>query len=171
MIRDFSREELEPVSASNHTELTLGLGTLLGLGAGLLLLCIVCFALGYAAGHRSSANQSAAIVLPDSKLRPSRLRNPELNRGRRPHDRLKCKHRGWFRAGLRHPDHDRARSDSDSDPSSRPPYRRSEGTTSAGNRPPPREVSRFVSSPRPHRSRGGWSKLPRSPALKMQMYL
>jgi cell division septation protein DedD len=65
MIRDFSREELEPVSG-NHTELTLGLGTLLGLGAGLLLLCIVCFALGYAAGHRSSSNQNAAVVIPGS---------------------------------------------------------------------------------------------------------
>ena len=65
MIRDFSREELEPV-AGNHTELTLGLGTVLGLGAGLLLLCIVCFALGYAVGHRGSASQDSAIVIPDS---------------------------------------------------------------------------------------------------------
>lgn len=65
MIRDFSREELEP-DASNHTELTLGIGTVLGLGAGLLLLCIVCFALGYAVGHRGSSNDSAAVVVPDS---------------------------------------------------------------------------------------------------------
>lgn len=64
MIRDFSREELEPV-ASDHTELTLGLGTVLGLGAGLLLLCAVCFALGYAVGHRDPSNQNA-IVVPDS---------------------------------------------------------------------------------------------------------
>jgi DedD protein len=64
MIRDFSREELEPV-ASDHTELTLGMGTVLGLGAGLILLCVVCFALGYAVGHRSSSNQNAT-VLPDS---------------------------------------------------------------------------------------------------------
>jgi DedD protein len=64
MIRDFSREELEPV-ASDHTELTLGMGTVLGLGAGLILLCAVCFALGYAVGHRSSSNQNA-VVVPDS---------------------------------------------------------------------------------------------------------
>lgn len=64
MIRDFSREELEPV-ASDHTELTLGLGTVLGLGAGLILLCVVCFAIGYAVGHSSSSNQNA-IVVPDS---------------------------------------------------------------------------------------------------------
>jgi cell division septation protein DedD len=65
MIRDFSREELEPV-AGNHTELTLGLGTVLGLGVGLLLLCTVCFAVGYAVGHRSTPNENAAIVVPDS---------------------------------------------------------------------------------------------------------
>ena len=65
MIRDFSREELEP-AASNDTELTLGLGTVLGLGAGLLLLCTVCFGIGYLVGHRGSSNESAAVVLPDS---------------------------------------------------------------------------------------------------------
>jgi cell division septation protein DedD len=66
MIRDFSREELEPVESS-HTELTLGLGTVLGLGGGLLLLCGVCFALGYAVGHRSSTSQEAAAVFSDPK--------------------------------------------------------------------------------------------------------
>jgi DedD protein len=66
MIRDFSREELEPVEG-NHTELTLGLGTVLGLGAGLLLLCLVCFALGYAVGHRAPADQEGAVVVPNSK--------------------------------------------------------------------------------------------------------
>lgn len=65
MIRDFSREELEP-AASNDTELTLGIGTVLGLGAGLLLLCIVCFALGYFVGHRSRLDETSAVVLPDS---------------------------------------------------------------------------------------------------------
>jgi DedD protein len=66
MIRDFSREELEPVEG-NHTELTLGLGTVLGLGAGLLLLCVVCFALGYAVGHRAPADQDSATVVSNSK--------------------------------------------------------------------------------------------------------
>jgi len=65
MIRDFSREELDPVE-SNHTELTLGLGTVLGLGGGLVMLCIICFALGYAVGHRSSPGLNAA-VFPNSK--------------------------------------------------------------------------------------------------------
>jgi cell division septation protein DedD len=63
MIRDFSREELEPV-ASNDTELTLGLGTVLGLGGGLVVLCAICFVAGYAVGHRASANENAATVLP-----------------------------------------------------------------------------------------------------------
>ena len=61
MIRDFSREELQP-AASNDTELTLGLGTVLGLGVGLVVLCGICFGLGYAVGHRSSANQGTAAV-------------------------------------------------------------------------------------------------------------
>ena len=65
MIRDFSREELEP-AASNDTELTLGIGTVLGLGVGLVLLCTVCFVLGYFVGHRGSSNESAAVVLPDA---------------------------------------------------------------------------------------------------------
>lgn len=65
MIRDFSREELEP-AASNDTELTLGIGTVLGLGVGLVLLCTVCFVLGYFVGHRGSSNESAAVIVPDS---------------------------------------------------------------------------------------------------------
>lgn len=68
MIRDFSREELEPASQSRDTELTLGGGTLLGLAGGLLLLCGVCFALGYAVGHRSAPDASAA-VMPSSSLK------------------------------------------------------------------------------------------------------
>jgi len=66
MIRDFSREELEPVE-SNHTELTLGIGTVLGLGGGLLLICVVCFALGYAVGHRAPENLDGTIAAPNSK--------------------------------------------------------------------------------------------------------
>jgi DedD protein len=69
MIRDFSREELEPVSQRNETELTLGGGTLLGLAGGLLLLCGVCFAIGYAVGHRASPDESAAAVTPSSSLK------------------------------------------------------------------------------------------------------
>lgn len=62
MIRDFSREELAP--AANDTEVTLGAGAFLAIGCGLLLMCAVCFGLGYAVGHHSSPDQSAADVLP-----------------------------------------------------------------------------------------------------------
>lgn len=65
MIRDFSREELQP-AANNDTELTLGLGTVLGLGVGLVVLCGICFAAGYAIGHRNSGNQTEAAVFPNS---------------------------------------------------------------------------------------------------------
>jgi len=66
MIRDFSREELDTV-ASNDTELTLGMGTVLSLGAGLKLLCAVCFGIGYAVGHRSSASHDGAVVISGPK--------------------------------------------------------------------------------------------------------
>ena len=64
MIRDFSKEELLPVRNENDTELTIGGGTLLGLGGGLLLLCAICFGLGYMVGRRSSSDQQAAVVSP-----------------------------------------------------------------------------------------------------------
>ena len=62
MIRDFTKEELEP--ATNHTELTLGAGAFLTIGGGLLLLCGFCFGLGYFVGHRGSADPAAATALP-----------------------------------------------------------------------------------------------------------
>lgn len=62
MIRDFSKEELAP--AGNDTELTLGAGAFLAMGGGLLLLCAICFGLGYVVGHHNLPDQSAASVLP-----------------------------------------------------------------------------------------------------------
>jgi DedD protein len=67
MIRDFSREELEPVAANNDAEFTLGIGTVLALGGLLILVCVACFAFGYVVGHRTSAGQITASVLPNSK--------------------------------------------------------------------------------------------------------
>jgi DedD protein len=67
MIRDFSKEELEPVAASSDAELTLGGGTLLVLACGLLALCGVCFGLGYVVGHRNSVMQTAVLPVPVSK--------------------------------------------------------------------------------------------------------
>jgi DedD protein len=62
MIQDFTKEELAP--AKDATELTLGGGALIALGAGLLLLCAMCFGIGYAVGHRSTPDQSAINDLP-----------------------------------------------------------------------------------------------------------
>jgi len=67
MIRDFSKEELDPVATSNDTEVTLGGGTLLVLAAGLLTLCGACFGLGYAVGHRKSTDQAVAAVMPEPR--------------------------------------------------------------------------------------------------------
>lgn len=69
MIRDFSKEELAPVG--NDTELTLGAGAFLAMGCGLLLICGICFGLGYAMGHRSSADQGATAMLPAQDTKAS----------------------------------------------------------------------------------------------------
>ncbi len=58
----FDEEDLEPVRPRRDTELTLGSGTLLAIFFGLVLLCGVCFGLGYALGHRGT--QSAATAAP-----------------------------------------------------------------------------------------------------------
>lgn len=67
MIRDFSKEELMP--AANDTELTLGAGAFLAIGGGLLVLCAICFGLGYAVGHRSMPDQGATAELPSPETR------------------------------------------------------------------------------------------------------
>jgi DedD protein len=71
MIRDFSKEELESEQVVRDTELTLGGGILLVLCGGLLVLCTICFGLGYAVGHRTSTAQSASNVLPGPNARSS----------------------------------------------------------------------------------------------------
>ncbi|MGB6722854.1 MAG: hypothetical protein WBE72_18805, partial [Terracidiphilus sp.] len=56
----FDDEEREPAKARRDTELTLGSGTLLAIFFGLLLLCGLCFGLGYAVGHRGPQAPTAA---------------------------------------------------------------------------------------------------------------
>lgn len=68
MIRDFTKEELEP--AANDTELTLGAGAFLAIGCGLLLLCGVCFGLGYVVGHRGESDQTVAAEMPVQPATP-----------------------------------------------------------------------------------------------------
>jgi len=67
MIRDFSKEELEP--AGNDTELTLGAGAFLAMGCGLLLLCGICFGLGYVVGHRGTPEPNSAAELPTQDVK------------------------------------------------------------------------------------------------------
>jgi DedD protein len=72
MIRDFSREELEPAESERDTEITLGGNTVLVIGGGLFLLCVVCFGLGYRMGHRSSSEPVAAVSTPLSSKASAR---------------------------------------------------------------------------------------------------
>ncbi|HEX4030178.1 MAG TPA: SPOR domain-containing protein [Terracidiphilus sp.] len=66
----FDDEELVPAPARRDTELTLGSGMLLAIFFGLVLLCGLCFGLGYAVAHRGSQplamgdGQTSPGVLP-----------------------------------------------------------------------------------------------------------
>jgi cell division septation protein DedD len=69
MIRDFTKDELEAAERGQDTELTLGASTLFILGCGLLLLCTLCFSIGYFVGRRNS-QISASTALPSSGSKP-----------------------------------------------------------------------------------------------------
>jgi DedD protein len=58
----FEDREVQPAEARQDTELTLGSTTLLLIFFGLVLLCGLCFGLGYATGHRGSAD--TAVMRP-----------------------------------------------------------------------------------------------------------
>ena len=63
----FDQEELRPAQQRRDRELTLGSGTLLAIFFGLVLICGVCFGLGYAVGRRGGEEPSglqAAGVTP-----------------------------------------------------------------------------------------------------------
>jgi cell division septation protein DedD len=107
----FDDQQLEPVEARRDTELTLGSGALVAAFLGLLLLCGLCFGLGYAVGHRgsqssvaeattaapatsatgsiakpSATSQSAPAPLPDISVQPtaSAGASPESNAATQP---------------------------------------------------------------------------------------
>jgi DedD protein len=61
----FDDEQLEPVQPRRDTEFTLGSGTLLLIFFGLVLLCGLCFGLGFAFCHRSPT-PAASILQPQS---------------------------------------------------------------------------------------------------------
>jgi DedD protein len=56
----FDDQELEPAKPKRDTELTLGSGTLLALFFGLVLLCGLCFGLGYTLGHHGTPPAAAS---------------------------------------------------------------------------------------------------------------
>lgn len=60
MQRGLDAGESEPEEVQRDTELTLGPAMLLGILVGLVLLCGLCFGLGYASGRRGSAQTAAA---------------------------------------------------------------------------------------------------------------
>ena len=64
----FYAEEAEPARESQETELTLSSAVLVGIAFGLVLLCGVCFGLGYWVGHRGApaAVQQAVAGVPSS---------------------------------------------------------------------------------------------------------
>jgi cell division septation protein DedD len=60
----FDDEEPERRERGRDTEVTLGGGALLGILFGLVVLCGLCFGLGYAAGHRAPVPAAAATGQP-----------------------------------------------------------------------------------------------------------
>jgi len=74
----FDAEDAEPEQGGRETELTLSSTLLVGLGFGLVLLCGVCFGLGYWVGHRGApaALQSAMAGVPSSPLADSSRPKP-----------------------------------------------------------------------------------------------
>ena len=58
----FDDDRLEPAKSRRDAEFTLGSGALLGLFLGLVLLCGLCFGLGYKVGHHSAPEPSAASL-------------------------------------------------------------------------------------------------------------
>jgi cell division septation protein DedD len=67
----FDDQELEPSRSRRDTELTLGSGTLLAIFFGLVLLCGLCFGLGYAVGHHGSQTPTADAAQTGAGSQPS----------------------------------------------------------------------------------------------------
>jgi len=67
----FDDQELESARSRRDTELTLGSGTLLAIFFGLVLLCGLCFGLGYAVGHHGSQTPTADASQTAAGSQPS----------------------------------------------------------------------------------------------------
>ena len=66
-------DEIDQRNSSHDAEFTLGPGTMLLLSAGLVIVCGVCFGMGYMVGHRSAAPQA---VVRQTESAPA---NPQAN--------------------------------------------------------------------------------------------
>jgi DedD protein len=66
----FDEEDVESAREHNDAELTLGSGTLLAIFFGLVLLCGLCFGMGYAIGHRGPAAAATAPAQPATEQEP-----------------------------------------------------------------------------------------------------
>lgn len=64
MYEDYEDGELDPLETRHDPELTLSTTTLIAIFFGLVLLCSLCFGLGYTVGHRSSTAPVAATAPP-----------------------------------------------------------------------------------------------------------
>lgn len=73
----FDDGQLEPSHPRRDTEFTLGSGTLLLIFFGLVLLCGLCFGLGFAFGHRSPT-PAASILQPQSATQGTQLSSGSL---------------------------------------------------------------------------------------------
>jgi len=66
----FDEREMESARTTHEPELTLGSGTLLAIFFGLVLLCGLCFGIGYAVGHRASGPSSITAPRPAPEQEP-----------------------------------------------------------------------------------------------------
>lgn len=66
----FDDEEFKPATSRRDTEFTLGSGAQLGIFLGLVLLCGLCFGLGYTVGHHSSPVPSTASQQAGTTAQP-----------------------------------------------------------------------------------------------------
>jgi len=74
----FDDKEFEQSKASGDTEVTLGMGAVLLIVLGLLILCGVCFGLGYAVGHRGGQSAVADEQLPASSQKTAQGNGSQL---------------------------------------------------------------------------------------------
>ncbi len=67
----FDDKDFKAPASQRDTELTLGVGALLLVVCGFLLICVLCFGLGYAVGHRGGQSTSATGQAAAAGAQPS----------------------------------------------------------------------------------------------------